>query len=226
MAERGKVIGAYAEPVLLPPDGENHFQTYANFCCVWFHILLRLLQHAFIPYNPMLTLSHQVPWEFYCCCKAECFVWPAQENIKQLLLSSSTSFRQAHHVFKWNSPLWRVIAVHVLYSILEHITLQPRLNAIQQSEYSKSKCACPVREAPHPYRFVRGCEVQEESLFHILREFDALPGVRQRVLGHGYPGAANIIDIKLGALLIFCLSAGYMWAAANGWGQNLESQLV
>lgn len=44
MADRRKVIGAYAEPVVLPPDGEKHFQTlYAKFCCVWcsvfvFHI--------------------------------------------------------------------------------------------------------------------------------------------------------------------------------------------
>lgn len=52
--------------------------------------------------------------------------------------------------------------------------------------------------------------MQEESSFHILREFDAVVGVRQRVLGHGYPGAANIIEIELGALLHFCLSAGYM----------------
>lgn len=34
MAERGKVIGAYAEPFVLPPDEENLFQTYANFCYV------------------------------------------------------------------------------------------------------------------------------------------------------------------------------------------------
>lgn len=52
--------------------------------------------------------------------------------------------------------------------------------------------------------------MQDESSFHILRGFDALTGVRQRVLGHGYSGAANIIDIELGALLHFCLSAGYM----------------